>query len=128
MLGMAVVMWYLAIELYSVWVKLGLSPSSIFKLPIYAFGAGLVMGFVTSRRRRLREAVSSVLVCLATVLVLWFFGILLGALGILLGLSEEAADWIVGITLALGLLALGVLGLYLAGESLASKFGHEPSE
>lgn len=96
---LSVFFWWLSIEAYPLWTKLNLSPSTIFRIPIYAFAGGLLTGFCAARSRSGRETMAFLGGMAGLLITLWMFSMLVGAGAILAGFSEDVADWARDITL-----------------------------
>jgi hypothetical protein len=120
MIVMGVVCWWVAIQ--ALWLtKLNLKPAMFLNIPKYAFGVGLAIGLSTSMSISVREAIALLGSLVMGVVVLFFFGLGLGVLGMIFGLSEDGADWVLNITFWGGLILFGALLVYGAGLWLLDK-------
>jgi hypothetical protein len=71
-------------------IKIGLSPTAAHRLPSYAFVAGVVLGSFRICRHGFAVLLTAALFCWLA----WMFGLGIGALLIIFGVSTEVADWL----------------------------------
>lgn len=120
MLVMGVICLWIAIQSYSLLIRLGLTPATASKIPSYAFFVGVAIGLSMGLAGSIREVFVSLGLFAIMGGLFWFLGLLLGAVALVFGFSEEVADWILKITFWAGAALIGVLMVILTGEYVGS--------
>jgi len=101
-------------------IHIGMSARAANRIPFFGFAFGFALGIGVYRSRNVGQAVLDAAGPLIFGVVGWCFGLLLGAVVILFGASEEFADHLPTIGFVLGL-ALGGVALLAKGWDLVDR-------
>jgi hypothetical protein len=124
MLGLGIVLAWASIFAIPSLEALGVAPRTASNFPFVAFVLGSAWGFALRTSKGARELLTMIAAPLVTGAVFYFFGLLVGALLLLVGVSEAVADYAplggFGLGAVLGCLP-GVIVLFEGAQRLFAK-------
>jgi hypothetical protein len=121
-LGVGLALGWVSVFLIPRAISLGLSEARAQKLPFVGFVIGAAWGVLAPVSKNAKDLLSGVVVVTVMGGVFYCFGLFMGAVLLIVGLSEETVDWIPPIAFFVGA-ALGLLPLVGFGRDIVSSFG-----
>jgi hypothetical protein len=121
-LGVGLALGWVSVFLIPRAITLGLPEARAQELPYVGFAIGAVWGMLAAVSKTAKDLLFAVVAVPITGAVFYLFGLLLSGLLLVIGFSEDTADWVPPIAFFLGA-AIGFLPLLALGWGSVSLFG-----